>query len=87
MYNPDPKPEGCPFLQLHRSDLSDPMVRQLLNLQPLATDNDSGGSSDSNDIGAGKLLVDDDNNKIKEDVTKLMSLSSGLCRIRLMCIE
>jgi hypothetical protein len=61
MYDPSPKPEGRLFLQFRRSDLSDPMVRQVLNLQPLDTDDDSGGSSNSNDIKivAGTLLGND----------------------------
>jgi hypothetical protein len=62
MYDPSPKPEGRLFLRFRRSDLSDPMVRQVLNLQPLGTDDDdSGGSSDENDIEivAGTLLGDD----------------------------
>jgi hypothetical protein len=35
----------------------------------------------------GIQTVGSDNNKVKEVVTKLMSLSSGLLPIRFMCIE
>jgi hypothetical protein len=57
-----PKPEGHRFLWFCRSDLSDPMARQVLHLlQPLDTDDDSGGSSDDDEIEivAGTLLSDD----------------------------
>jgi hypothetical protein len=61
LYDSSPKPEGRLSLQFRRSDLSDPVVRQVLNLLPL--DSDDNDSSDSNDnaftIVEGTLLGDD----------------------------
>jgi hypothetical protein len=61
MYDPSPKPEGRLSLRFRRSDLSDPVVRQVLNLEPLDNANDSGSSSDDNgiEIVKGTLLGDD----------------------------
>ncbi len=62
MYDPSPKPEGRLSLRFRRSDLSDPVVRQVLNLEPFDDDDDddSGGSSkDSIEILEGTLLGDD----------------------------
>jgi hypothetical protein len=58
MYDPGPKPEGRLSLRFRQSDLSDPVVRQVLNLEPLG-DNDVSGSSyddDQIDIVEGTLL-------------------------------
>jgi hypothetical protein len=60
MYDPIPKPEGRLSLRFRRSGLSDPVVRQVLNLKPFNDDDDSGGSSnDSIEILEGTLLGDD----------------------------
>jgi hypothetical protein len=59
MYDPSPKPEGRLSLRFRQSDLSDPVVRQILNLEPLDIDDDSGYDDDDIDIIAGTLLGDD----------------------------
>jgi hypothetical protein len=61
MYDPSPKPEGRLVLRFRRSDLSDPVVRDVLNLEPFDADDDSaGGSSDGSiEILGGTLLGDD----------------------------
>jgi hypothetical protein len=62
MYDPSPKPEGRLSLRFRKSDLSDPVVRQVLNLEPLDSDEDHSGSSydDSEiDIVSGTLLGND----------------------------
>jgi hypothetical protein len=62
MYDPSPKPEGRLSLRFRRSDLSDPVVRQVLNLEPLDDANDSSGSSSDESgikIVEGTLLGND----------------------------
>jgi hypothetical protein len=59
MYDPSPKPEGRLSLRFRQSDLSDPVVRQILNLEPLDSDDDSGYDDDDINIIAGTLLGDD----------------------------
>jgi glycosidase len=44
IYDPSPSPEGRLSLWFHRSDLSDPVVRQVL--KPFDDDNDDGDDSD-----------------------------------------
>jgi hypothetical protein len=63
IYDPSPKPEGRLSLRFRRSDLSDPVVRQILNLgEDLESDgDDNSGSSSCDDIEIveGTLLGDD----------------------------
>jgi hypothetical protein len=56
-----PKPEGHLFLWFYMSNLIDPVVRQVLHLQPLDTEDDSGGSSNDDEIKivTGMLLGND----------------------------
>jgi hypothetical protein len=58
MYDPGPKPKGRLSLRFRQSDLSDPVVRQVLNLDPLGNDDVSGSSYDDDeiDIVEGTLL-------------------------------
>ena len=58
MYDPSPKPEGRLSLRFRKSDLSDPVVRQVLNLDPLESD-DSDYDDDDIRIVEGTLLGDD----------------------------
>jgi hypothetical protein len=44
MYDPSPKPEGRLSLRFCRSNLSDSVVRQVLNLKPFDANGDSDGS-------------------------------------------
>ena len=63
MYDPSPKPEGRLSLRYQRSDLSDPVVRQVLSLAPADSSDDDSSSLDyqSNHfkIVEGTLLGDD----------------------------
>jgi hypothetical protein len=59
MYDPSPKPEGRLSLRFRKSDLSDPVVRQILNLEPLDSDDDSGYDDDDIEIVGGTLIGDD----------------------------
>ena len=68
MYDPSPKLEGRLLLRFCKSDLLDPVVRQVLNLGPLlehTSDSSDGSSSSSNDdnedidIVEGTLLGND----------------------------
>jgi hypothetical protein len=61
MYDPGPKPEGRLALRFRKSDLSDPVVRQVLSLDPLDSDDDDDSGYDDDDIRivGGTLLGDD----------------------------
>jgi hypothetical protein len=61
MFDPSPKPEGRLALRFRKSDLSDPVVRQVLSLDPLDSDDDTGGSYDDDEIDfvEGTLIGDD----------------------------
>jgi hypothetical protein len=59
MYDPGPKPEGRLSLRFRQSDLSDPVVRQVLNLGPLDSDDDSSYDDEEIEIEGGTLLGDD----------------------------
>jgi hypothetical protein len=58
MYDPSPKPEGRLALRFRQSDLSDPVVREVLNLDPLDSDDDSGYEDEEIEIKEGTLLGD-----------------------------
>jgi hypothetical protein len=64
MYDPSPKPEGRLSLRFRRSDLSGPVVRQVLNLDPVNSDDDTSvsGSYDDDEINIveGTLIGDND---------------------------
>jgi hypothetical protein len=61
MYDPSPRPEGRLSLRFRRSDMSDPVVRQILNLNPEDSDDGEDSNYDDNDIiiVPGTLLGDD----------------------------
>jgi hypothetical protein len=61
MYDPSPKPEGRLSLRFRKSDLTDPVVRQILNLNPEDSDDDGESDYDDDDIliVPGTLLGDD----------------------------
>jgi hypothetical protein len=50
MYDPSPKPKGRLSLQFRKSDLTDPVVRQILSLNPEDSDNDGESDYDDNNI-------------------------------------
>jgi hypothetical protein len=59
MYDPGPKPEGRLSLRFRKSDLSDPVVREVLNLEPLESDDESNYADTDIEIVEGTLLGDD----------------------------
>jgi hypothetical protein len=59
-YDSSPKPEGCLLLWFRKSDLSDPVVRQVLNLEPLdSNDNSNDYDDDKIVLLTGRLLGDE----------------------------
>jgi hypothetical protein len=61
MYDPSPKPEGRLSLRFRKADLSDPIVREVLMLDPLDLDNDESSDyeDDEIDMVEGTLIGDD----------------------------
>jgi hypothetical protein len=59
MYDPGPKPEGRLSLRFQKSHLSDPVVREVLNLEPLESDDESDYADTDIEIVEGTLLGDD----------------------------